>query len=140
MAMFVHLAPESSTKAILRSGIARTKRAAPSPSGVYALPVTRNFYVSHQWLRELGRTGRGPFVGVYFRIPDDELVSIGHYMREAEQMTAAQAVAVMIACKSREGYQVLIPRRILPGEIHRVRRLPQVIGWRYYPGAHGKRP
>jgi hypothetical protein len=39
-----------------------------------------------------------------------------------------------------EGYEVTIPRRIERTEIHRAKVLPQVIGWRYYPGAHGKKP
>jgi hypothetical protein len=35
---------------------------------------------------------------------------------------------------------VVIPRRIESGEIHRVRALPQVLGWRFSPDAKGKRP
>ena len=40
----------------------------------------------------------------------------------------------------REGWEVIIPRRIAAKEIQRVRSLPQVIGWRFFPGAKGKRP
>src|SRR5262245_53459588 len=51
MAMFVHLAPESRIALIRRNGIRRLRRAVGNlPGGVYAVPVTRNFYVSHQWL------------------------------------------------------------------------------------------
>ena len=50
--MFVHLAPESRLALIRRNGIRRVRRPAGGfPGGVFAVPVTRNFYVSHQWLR-----------------------------------------------------------------------------------------
>ena len=78
MAMFVHLAPEKRAKLIVRRGINRLRKNAAGPKGVFAMPVTRNFYVSHQWLRELKRKGESPIVGVYFRIPDEEYVWMGH--------------------------------------------------------------
>lgn len=60
MAMFVHLAPESRIALIRRNGIRRLRRAAGEfPGGVFAVPVTRNFYISHQWLRELKRRNEG---------------------------------------------------------------------------------
>jgi hypothetical protein len=55
-------------------------------------------------------------------------------------MTAAEAVAEFVGAESREGWEVIIPRRIATNEIHRVRSLPQVVGWRYDPGAKGKPP
>jgi hypothetical protein len=41
---------------------------------------------------------------------------------------------------SPEGFEVIVPRRIKRSEIIRIKRLPQVAGWRYKPGAHGERP
>ncbi len=38
------------------------------------------------------------------------------------------------------GWEVIISRRIAAEEIHRVRSVPQVVGWRYDPGARGKPP
>lgn len=141
MAMFVHLTPESRVRLMRRTGINRLRHSfGTRPGGVFAVPVTRNFYVSHQWLRELRRRGQRTIAGVYFRIPDDEVVWIGHYNQSHQQMTATEAVAVFMAAESREGWEVIIPRRIEPGKIHRVRNLPQVVGWRYMPGAHGKAP
>ena len=55
-------------------------------------------------------------------------------------MTAAEAAAEYSAAESPEGWEVIIPRRIAAKEIHRVRPLPQVVGWRYYPDAKGKPP
>lgn len=141
MAMFVHLAPTSQIVLIRRNGISRLRKAVGErPGGLYAMPVTRNFYISHQWLRELKRRGQGPIAGIYFRIPDNELVWVGHYNRHHRRMTAAEAMAEFMSADSREGWEVIIPRRITAKEIHRVRSLPQVIGWRYSPEAKGKPP
>src|SRR3954471_5289280 len=141
MALFVHLVPESQTARIRRNGIGRLRKAADGrPSGVFAVPVTRNFFVSHQWLRELKRRGQGPIAGVYFRIADKETVWIGHYGQAHQRTSAAEAVTEFLAAESREGWEVIIPRRIENKEIHRIRSLPQVLGWRYFPGAKGKPP
>ena len=141
MPLFVHLAPESSVARIRRGGISRLRKShADFPGGVFAVPVTRNFYLSHQWLRELKRRGAGPIAAVYFRIGDDEQVWVGYYNQAHRWMTAAQAAAEFMANDNREGWEVIIPRRIQANEIHRVRKLRQIFGWRYYPGAHGRRP
>jgi hypothetical protein len=140
MAMFVHLTSENSAKVIMRNGISRLRARSDRPHGVFAMPVTRNFFVSHQWLRELKRDGQRAIAGVYFRIPDEEVIWVGHYNQAHQQMTAAEAVALVMLGENREGYEVIIPRRIEKNEIHRIKSLPQVVGWRYYPGAHGKRP
>jgi hypothetical protein len=141
MPLFVHLAPESRGALIRRNGLIRLRTAsAQRPGGIFAVPVTRTFYISHQWVRELKRRGQGSIVGVYFRIPDDETGWVGHYNKEHRTMTAAQAAADFGAAVNAEGWQVIIPRRIEPSEIMRLRSLPQVVGWRYFPGAEGKRP
>jgi hypothetical protein len=164
MPVFVHLTSHRNVPSIRRGGISLRKRRL-RPRGVYAMPVTRSFYVSHQWLRELRRQGGGTIVAVYFRVPDDEPVEVGHYNSLHLEMTAAQAAALMLEAEARapsaareddaqskavgrgrrlpsspEGYEVIVPRRIEPSEIIRVKALPQVVGWRYMPGANGSRP
>lgn len=164
MPIFVHLTSERNLPSIRREGIGLLNKSY-RPRGVYALPVTSNFYVSHQWLRELRRHGGGPIVGVYFRLPKAEPVEVGHYDSLHCPMTAAEAVALMMEAGERdpaaareadkgskavqrrrilpsspEGFEVIVPRRIAPGEILRVKALPQVVGWRYRPGAHGEAP
>jgi hypothetical protein len=104
------------------------------------MPVTDNFYVSHQWLRELKRGGQRVIVGVYFRIPDEEQVLIGHYSANHELISASEAVGLVFHMPAAEGFEVLIPRRINASEIHDIRKLSHVVGWRYYPGAHGNKP
>lgn len=161
MPVLVHLTRHDNLPAIRRSGIApgkQTKR-------VYAMPVTRNFQISHQWLRELRGGAGGTMVAVYFRVPDDEPVEIGHFGSARQGMSAAQAVAVMLTAEtvdptaaraaddrsravkagrrlpsSPEGFEVLLSRRIQPSEILRVKVPPQVVGWRHRPGANGASP
>jgi hypothetical protein len=141
MAMFVHLTRESGLARIRRNGINRSRRSGDEfRRGVHAVPVTRNFFISHQWLRELKRRDGGTLAGVYFRIPDDEILWVGHYNQAHRQMTAAEAVAKFIAAENREGWEVVIPRRIEAKAIHRTKSLPQVLGWRYFPEAKGKPP
>ena len=80
MASFVHLTGESNIKIIQRDGISLSKKriSADIPRGVFAMPVTPDFYASHQWLRELKRKNAGDVLGVYFRIGDEETVYLGH--------------------------------------------------------------
>ena len=79
---------------VLRSAFADEVRRRPSgdfPGGVFAVPVTRNFFVSHQWLRELRRASSGPIAAVYFRVPDEERVWVGHY-RHVHRWTSAAEI------------------------------------------------
>jgi hypothetical protein len=76
----------------------------------------------------------------YFRVADDQPVWVGHYNRGHRWMLASEAVAEFMAAEDAKGWEVVIPRRIEAGEIHRVRRLPQVIGWRFFPSAKGTSP
>ena len=54
MPLLVHIASEKDIGSIRRAGI----RIGQGRNGLYAMPVLRNFMVSHQWLRELKRTVR----------------------------------------------------------------------------------
>ncbi|MFN8443115.1 MAG: hypothetical protein U0175_20240 [Caldilineaceae bacterium] len=140
MATFVHLTPEKNLKSILRNGITRLTQRRNGTVGVYASPITQNFYASHQWLRELKRRNAGPIVAIYLRIPDETLVLVGRFSETHLSMTAAEAIATVMQCEYVAGFEVIIPRKIARAEIHHVRAVPQVIGWRYYPEAHGKKP
>ena len=140
MATFVHLTPEKSVKSILRNGIKAQIANSDMPKGVFAMPVTPDFYISHQWLRELKRGGQRTIVAVYFKIPDDESVWVGHYNNKSLHTSAAEASGIITNQESVEGYEIFIPRKIKANEIHRTKVLPQVIGWRYSPVAKGTKP
>ncbi len=102
------------------------------PAGIYAIPVTPRFHVSHQWLEWFSRRGLRIVVGVYFRIPDDETVWVGDWPPYNHQaMAASEAVAVFMAAEDRLGWEVVIPRPIAAREIHRIKRLTHVPGRRF---------
>jgi hypothetical protein len=140
MPTFVHITSEDTAKKARRAGIRPAKANGRPLRGVFAMPVTLSFQITHQWVREMKQWRRGMMVGIYFRIPDSELVWVGRYNEQHQQMTAAQASAHVMSQTTMTGIQVLIPRGIIPKEIVRIRSLPQLVGWRHYPDAHGKRP
>lgn len=140
MATLVHLTSAKLLRRILRTGIKPEATRFGSP-GIFAMPVTPNYAVSHQWTRELRKWGGGRIVAIYFRVPDDEPVKVGHFNRPHEDMTAAQAVAAITSqgCDA-FGFEVVIPRRIPPQAITRTRLISSRVGWRHFPGAHSRRP
>jgi len=139
--MFVQLASESRVGLIRRNGISRLRKASVDRlAGVFAVPSNASSTSRTGGFRELKRRGQGAIFGVYVRLRDDEPVWVGHYGQSHRRMTTAEAVAEFLGAESREGWEVIIPRRIAANEIHRVRSLPQVVGWRYDPGARGKSP
>ena len=135
MPMLVHIASEKDLGSIRRAGI----RIGKFRKGVYAMPVLKNYMVSHQWLRELKRGGDRTLSAVHFRIPDGETVLMGHYSKEQVEVTAAQAAHAIMHAENPLGMQIIVPRAIAPKEIHAIRSVPQVLGWRYFPGAHARR-
>lgn len=155
--MFVHLTPQKNIKSILRNGIKKSKY----QDGIFALPVVRNYAVSHQWLRELSRFGKRNFVAVYFRIDDAEKVLMRHYTDEFVEMSAVESEAIfnniqfnpkIVELRKRKfqghkdlplsplGYEVVIPRKISNKEIFKIRNVSQVLGWRFFPYSNGNRP
>ncbi|MEV6558093.1 HEAT repeat domain-containing protein [Nocardia sp. NPDC051756] len=134
--MLVHLTPEKNARRIRRAGIA----ASGYGRGVFCMPVLPSYVLSHQWLRELRRGGQRLIVAVHFRVPDDELVRVGHYSNAGAELTAAEAVSMILHAEDPRGYQIVVPRSIAPAELHQVRHVRQVTGWRYQPNAHGRRP
>lgn len=139
MVMLVHLAPADAAASIKRTGIRKRRLSRTSP-GVYAMPVLPNYYASHQWLRELKRGGARTFVGIYFRIADDEMVHVGHYGQKPSHCRAADAAATIMHAPDPLGFQIIVGRSIPASEIHAVRSVRQVIGWRYFPKSHGSVP
>ena len=111
--MFVHLTTESRIPRILRNAIAPLRKpGGTSPEGVYAVPVTRNFYASHQWLRELKLRNQGPIAGIYFRVPDEQQVWLGRYGQAHRLVTAAEAIAQLTKADDPLGWEVVVPRHI----------------------------
>jgi hypothetical protein len=143
MPLFVHIADERDAASIRRVGLTLPKahlRDAESERhkyGIFGLPLTPNFMVSHQWLRVLKLKGHRTAVGVYFSLKDDEPVWVGRYNEPKRLVTAAEAAATLRELETL-GFETTIPRSISPKEITSVRSLPQALGWRNFPGAHEK--
>lgn len=124
-----------------RSGIgARSRQRSYEGRGVYCMPVLPSYTLTHQWVRELRQWKPGVIVAVDVRLPDDELVTVGRYGTEPRRVSAAEAAAVIRALDDPRGWEVFVPRTITAAEIRRVRRIPQHIGWRHLPDAHGASP
>jgi len=126
MAIFVHLTPEKNVETILHTGITRFRRQGDHPGGIFAMPAARSFYVSHQWLEELKERGHLRVAGLYFHIPDSELVWAGHYRESHDRITAAEATALFQREQRPQAFEVVIPREIKPEEIHRIHHLARV--------------
>lgn len=135
-----HLAPEKFADKIRRNGISVASRNGWKRPGVYAMPILPDFFASHQWLRELRRRGQRSFVAIDFVIPDDEVVLVGHYSTPHVELPVADAVDVIRQAESALGFEIVVKRRVESSEIARMRHVPQVVGWRYFPGAHGRVP
>lgn len=139
MVSFVHIADKNDEASIVKNGISAAKRKV-GPRGVYAVPVVPNYSTTHQWARELKRGGARTLVCVQFRIPNDELVLVGKYNGEQFEMTASEAAATFQTHTEAVGFEVIVPRKIMPKEIARTYLAPRVTGWRYYPEAKGRKP
>jgi hypothetical protein len=139
VARLTHLTLERDVKRIVRAGI-RAARFRDGSRGVHAMPVLPDFYASHQWLRELRRWRPGPLVAVDFVVPDDTEVLVGHYAGPEHAVTATQAARIIMDADDPRGYEVVVPRKIEAREVKRVRNVPQVVGWRHSPTAHGTPP
>jgi hypothetical protein len=140
MARFIHLTDERLLARLKKSGIRTTFWGREKIRCVYAMPVLQDFQVSHQWLRELKNRGIRTIGAIQFRIPDEEEVLVGRFSEAPIPVTAVRAVKVFMDHPTGLGLQVLIRRRIEAKEITRTYVPKQVIGWRYFPEAHGKPP
>lgn len=140
MARLVHLTLEANARRIIAGGISARSRAHSGDRGVYCMPVLASFTLTHQWIRELRRWKPGVLVAADVQLPDDEPVTMGRYNHEPVPTTAADAVGVIRDLPDPRGHEIFVPRAITAREVKRIRRVPQRIGWRYRPDAHGRRP
>ncbi len=140
MAQFIHLFDETNAARIRRGGIRIAKASWRRLNGVFLFPLTENFVVNHQWMRELRRRRGQVILAARIRIDDAEHVLLGKYNEPHMQVRAAEAIGIVRKHTDPMGLQVILPRSVKPGEIESVYRPPKIIGWRFYPGARGRRP
>lgn len=140
MAVFVHLTAEDNMASIRKNGIKSGDiHFEEANRGIFCMPVINDFFATHQWLREIKRFNKKNIIGVYFKIPDDELVWYGFYNEEPKQCKASIALNQFMHLENRLGFEVILPRKLMAKEIVRIKYLPQSLGWRYYPTAHEKK-
>jgi hypothetical protein len=133
MVMLIHVTAAKLKPRIQRGGLR-------AESGVYAFPVLPSFTLTHQWTREILKWKRQPMIGVYFRIPDDEVVQFGRYGEVGRTLPASRAAGEIRKQSDVRGFQIVVDRTIRPREIIRIEPLRGVTGWRHKPDAHGRRP
>jgi phage pi2 protein 07 len=133
MPVLVHLADERELASIRKNGLKARN------GGVFAMPVLLDFYVSHQWMREMRRWRGKTYIAVYFRVPDTEKVWSGRYNEQHKHQTVADAIRDVLDRENKMGFEVFIERTIKPKEIIKVKLLQQNIGWRYYPESKGRK-
>lgn len=136
MPTLVHITDEKNSARIKRSGIVLGKLRRV----IFFMPVVQDHFIAHQWLRELRRNGARVLVGVYFRLPSEEVVWAGRYNTPHRQMSLGQAIRELNTLPDPLGFEIFVDRKIEASGITKIRHLPQKIGWRYEPHAHGKRP
>lgn len=136
MPTLVHLADEREASSIKKNGIKIGKHR----QGIYCMPILQNFYLSHQWLRELKRRGINTFVGVYFKLDSKTKVYAGRYNQDHQYIELGEAIKEIQTIDDPLGYEIIIDRKIESKEIDKIKSLPQTIGWRYQPRSHGTKP
>jgi len=136
MAQLVHITGAGSANRIKRNGINK----GDYNGLVYFMPVTKDYYVSHQWCRELKRSGIKCFCAVYFTLPDEETVWHGHYNSSHMQDRLSVAIGKFMVSTDQMGYEFYTDKRIEKSLIQKVVDIPKPIGWRYFPTSHEKKP
>jgi len=135
MARLVHITAEENKKKILNSGIKPNKYGL-----VYFMPHMESMTISHQWARELKRSGIKNFIAIDFKLPKEEMVWFGKYSRQHKLMPLNQAISLFIEEEDQLGFEFFIERKVLTKEITKVRHILKPMGWRYQPHAHGIKP
>ena len=142
MVMLVHLAPAKLEANIKRVGIRPGEGLFGGYKSdiVYAFPVLPSYTITHQWTREIAKWRRQPLVGVYFRVPDNEEVEFGHYLKGLVKLTAAEAVGEIRRARDARGFEIVLRRAVERRRITRIAPVRGVVGWRHFPDAHLRQP
>ena len=124
MALFVHLTSRADIARVQRSGV-HTSSGQGDVRGVFCFPILPSYTVTHQWLNALGphHEPHG-LVAVDVCLPDDEPVTVGHFDDpNARVVTALKAVRLISELEDPSGWEVVVPRPILPDEVRCIREV-----------------
>jgi hypothetical protein len=125
---------------IVRSGIKADNVRFAKTKGVYCAPVSRSYFKSHQWLRELKRRGIKSIHAVQFKVDDEREVYVGRYNHEHLTVKASEAVEIFENHGDGLGLEIIIPEKIPSKNFTCIYYQSQILGWRYFPEAKGKKP
>jgi hypothetical protein len=98
------------------------------------------FYRTHQWLRELKRSGVKSIHAIQFNLAPDTMVQIGRYNGDHIEVTASAAARIFHDHVDGLGLEVIVPRRVSASAIQIIYVPSQILGWRIHPEAKGKKP
>ncbi len=135
MTRLVHITSAENEKKILNAGIKTNKY-----GYLFFMPHLNNFLISHQWARELKRSGIKNFMAVDFKLPDNEMVWFGKYSDQHKKLPLNQAMSLFLKEPDPLGFEFCLERKVTPKEIAKTRHIPKPMGWRYIPHAHGTKP
>jgi hypothetical protein len=140
MPIFVHLTQAKSKSNILRNGVKKSKiHDEGADNGVFCMPVINDFFATHQWLQEIKRFEKKNLIAIYFRVKNHEILSYGQYNNKPYSGSASEATRAFMDLEDKMGFQTIIPRSIKPSEIIKIKESTQMIGWRFYPEAKGRK-
>lgn len=146
MANFIHISDEKNKSSIARNGIKLgNKFSIPrlnikDQRAIFSVPLTNNYQFNHQWMREVKRHQNFCPIAVVFSIPDNEMIWIRNYNEQPLEILAKNAVQYVQNHGFPMGLESVIFSKIEPSQIKKIYYPPKVVGWRYYPNAHGKKP
>jgi hypothetical protein len=140
MTQFVHLFDSKIINRIAKGGILAAKTRLDHEKGFYCTPVSMDFYRTHQWLRELKRSGVRSMHAVQFNLAPNMMVWIGRYNGDYIKVTAAAAAKIFHEHDNGLGLEVIVPKNLPKSSITRIYQPTQVAGWRIHPQAKGKKP
>jgi hypothetical protein len=142
MPRLLHLAPATLEHRIRRSGLRGRSWTLPTTDGpqaydeaIFAMPVTADIQVSHQWLREL-RQWRGGvrMAAVVFRMDSAEPALFGRYGQPRRRGTLGEAVRGLM--EDPWGSELVLHGPIPASAVVSIAVPRQDIGWTGGPGQH----
>jgi hypothetical protein len=131
MTRLVHITTEAASRRITRAG---------TRPGLFTMAVLPSFTLTHQWVRELRRFHAGVLVAVDLTVPGTVPVTVGRYGRPRSGMPASEATGLLRSLDDPRGYEIVVPAALPSSSVVRVRAVPQGVGWRHLPDAHGRPP
>lgn len=134
MAVLLHITDLRHGRAIRHSGLKAGSR------GIYAVPVTSDYMTTHQWSRELKRSGAKIPIAVYFRMPGKSIVRVGRYNKPHRSMSLSDAIAMYLKRAQPLGFEIIFDDDVPRRNVLRIKPMRRPTGWRFSPTAKGTQP